>query len=91
MSRFIGNPPIEERVAHLTDEIFERAFAEQHRSIDRMFLWLLLAQWVFAIVLAAVFSPYAWEGKVRSRSGRGSLKRRWPSGAHVKASCALRE
>ena len=31
-----------------------------------MFLWLLLAQWAFAIVLAATISPYAWEGKTRS-------------------------
>jgi signal transduction histidine kinase/CheY-like chemotaxis protein len=34
-----------------------------HRAGDRMFLWLLLAQWAFAIVLAMTLSPYAWEGK----------------------------
>ncbi len=36
------------------------------RSTDRLFLWLLLAQWAFAILLAWFISPFAWEGKVRA-------------------------
>ncbi|MEW5848961.1 MAG: hypothetical protein AB2A00_09105 [Myxococcota bacterium] len=33
------------------------------RRTDRMFVALMLGQWVFAIAVALVFSPYAWEGK----------------------------
>src|SRR5262245_25079893 len=32
---------------------------------DRMFGILMVAQWIFAIVLALLVSPYAWTGKVR--------------------------
>jgi two-component system sensor histidine kinase/response regulator len=66
MKRFAGDAEAEIRVARRAQEIFDRGFAEHHRDTDRLFLWLLLAQWAFAIVLAAAISPYAWEGKVRS-------------------------
>jgi signal transduction histidine kinase/CheY-like chemotaxis protein len=56
----------QKQVTRRAAEIFERGFEEHHRHTDRLFLWLLLAQWVFAIVLAATISPYAWEGKTRS-------------------------
>ena len=36
-----------------------------YRRTDRVFLWLMLFQWAFAIVLALVFSPYGWAGKVK--------------------------
>ena len=32
---------------------------------DRMFAILMIAQWGFAIALALLVSPYAWEGKTR--------------------------
>jgi signal transduction histidine kinase len=38
--------------------IFERT--------DRMFAGLMIAQWAAAIVVAAVYSPYAWKGDERS-------------------------
>jgi two-component system, sensor histidine kinase and response regulator len=54
--------------AHLRE--IERLYRKQrdqtYRSTDRMFLWLLLVQWAFAIGLAMVLSPYAWEGRERS-------------------------
>ncbi len=37
-----------------------------HASTDRTFLKLLYAEWVFALVLALWYSPYAWEGKARA-------------------------
>jgi signal transduction histidine kinase len=37
-----------------------------HRRTDRMFLWLLLAQWLLAIVLALVNTPWAWVGATRT-------------------------
>src|SRR6185503_14141957 len=53
-------------VTRRAEEIYAQGINEQHRSIDRVFVWLLLAQWAFAILLAALVSPYAWEGKTRS-------------------------
>ncbi|APR86528.1 Signal transduction histidine kinase [Minicystis rosea] len=35
------------------------------RQTDRMFAWLMAAQWLFAVVLALVYTPHAWEGSVR--------------------------
>jgi signal transduction histidine kinase len=37
-----------------------------HRETDRLFLWLLLGQWVFAIGLAVVIAPFSDEGGERS-------------------------
>ncbi len=41
-------------------------FAEElnllHRRCDRVFLWLMLAQWLLAIGLACWLSPHTWEG-----------------------------
>jgi two-component system sensor histidine kinase HydH len=52
------------------DLIVERAEARFHahrqqifRDTDAMFARLMLAQWIFAVVLALWVSPYAWEGK----------------------------
>src|SRR5262245_18578324 len=37
----------------------------RHVRADRMFAVLMIAQWMFAILLAVLVSPYAWAGKVR--------------------------
>jgi|SRR5262245_1788284 len=42
----------------------EQVHARRVRA-DRMFAVLMIAQWLFAIVLAVLISPYAWAGKVR--------------------------
>ena len=54
-------------------QIAERAaalFAEQRERVlvrvDRMFLGLMGAQWVFGILVALFYSPYGWEGKQRT-------------------------
>ncbi len=49
---------------------------ERHRGTDRLFLWLLLAQWAFAIILALTVSPYAWEGKARFPASSARAHRR---------------
>jgi len=45
-------------------------FAEQRSATttqaDRVFLWLMVAQWAFGIVIALLVSPYGWEGKVKT-------------------------
>jgi len=66
MKRFVRDDQTLRQVAARADEIYARESQVQHSSTDRAFLWLLLAQWAFAIVLAAVVSPFAWEGKTRS-------------------------
>jgi hypothetical protein len=35
-------------------------------ATDRMFGGLMLGQWAFAVVIALVVSPWAWEGKART-------------------------
>lgn len=46
-------------------EIFAATRAQAHRGTDRMFLWLLPAQWLLAIVLALLVTPYSWNGTER--------------------------
>ncbi|WP_044188491.1 sensor histidine kinase [Hyalangium minutum] len=53
---------LEERVARL----FSQHQQEVWRRVDRLFAWLMGAQWLAALVLAAVFSPYGWAGKARA-------------------------
>jgi hypothetical protein len=36
-----------------------------HERADRIFMWLMIGQWLFGILLAVTVSPYAWEGKSR--------------------------
>ncbi len=35
-------------------------------ATDRLFGALMIGQWIFAIVVALTFSPYAWEGKEKA-------------------------
>jgi len=48
----------------------EQLFQEDLRSVfvrrDRVFAWLMAAQWVFGVALALIYSPYAWAGKVHT-------------------------
>jgi signal transduction histidine kinase/ActR/RegA family two-component response regulator len=64
MTRFIGDAETEEQIARRADELCVRLHDDHNRATDRLFLWLLLAQWAFAILLAWLISPVAWEGKV---------------------------
>ena len=48
------------------DVLFVAARERLHARTSRMFLKLLLGQWVFAVGLAAIISPYAWAGQTRS-------------------------
>jgi signal transduction histidine kinase/CheY-like chemotaxis protein len=66
MKRFVSHAEGAAHLAHRAEEINARGTFERHRSTDRLFLWLLLAQWAFAIVLAVIVPPYGWEGKART-------------------------
>jgi hypothetical protein len=46
-------------------ERFDAHRNDVFRKTDRMFAWLMIGQWIFGIVLALTFSPYAWEGRTR--------------------------
>src|SRR5438093_12926719 len=48
------------------EELFEVQLDAVHKRTDRIFAVLMAAQWVFAIILSLVVSPWAWEGKIRS-------------------------
>jgi two-component system, sensor histidine kinase and response regulator len=66
MKRFAEEGERQRYLVRRAEELDELGTFERHRGTDRMFLWLLLAQWAFAIVLALTVSPYAWEGKART-------------------------
>ena len=46
-------------------QIFDDILFEVRRGTDRMFLWLLLAEWAVAIALAVILTPYGWSGTER--------------------------
>jgi signal transduction histidine kinase len=48
------------------DVLFRENQDRTFRQTDRLFLALMIVQWVVAIVVAVLLSPYAWEGKVRA-------------------------
>lgn len=45
--------------------LFQERWQARIKQVDRMFAILMVAQWIFAVVFAAVVSPYAWSGKSR--------------------------
>lgn len=58
---------------NVVDTIVRRAEErfQAHRNqifcaTDRIFAWLMAGQWVFGILVALTFSPYAWAGKTHS-------------------------
>ena len=51
-----------DRVEIRAAELYRGRLAEIARRTDRMFAWLMAAQWLFAVVLAVLVSPRAWAG-----------------------------
>ena len=47
-------------------EIFDHERSLILKRTDRLFARLLIGQWLFGIVIAVAFSPYAWTGRSRS-------------------------
>lgn len=52
-------------VEQRTTELFKDQWSKRLAKVDRMFAWLLAAQWVFGILVAMYFSPYGWTGKIK--------------------------
>jgi signal transduction histidine kinase/CheY-like chemotaxis protein len=66
MKRFAADAERQQHLLRRTEELDAKGTLYRHSGTDRLFLWLLLAQWAFAILLAFTISPYAWEGKTRT-------------------------
>lgn len=41
---------------------FESKLVENYKRFDRCFAWLLIFEWLAAIIVSLVYSPLAWEG-----------------------------
>ncbi|MGE0786316.1 MAG: sensor histidine kinase [Sandaracinaceae bacterium] len=48
------------------DALFAREYERITRRTDRMFMWLIVAQWAAAIVLSLTLSPRSWSGATSS-------------------------
>jgi len=48
------------------EAIFRSNLFEERKKTDRLFLYLLLAQWALGLGFALVLSPYAWAGSVKT-------------------------
>ena len=55
-----------EAIVGRAEERFQAHWMEIVSWTDRLFAKLMVGQWLFAIVIALVVSPYAWEGRVRT-------------------------
>jgi len=47
------------------ETLFQERWQARLVKVDRMFAVLMIAQWIFAVLVALFFSPYAWSGKTR--------------------------
>jgi len=59
----------EDAIQKIVRRAEERFQIERRRlwlATDRLFGALMVGQWIFAILVAVVFSPYGWEGKAKS-------------------------
>ena len=54
-----------DRIVQKTESTYADFVQRWVLRAERMFLWLMVAQWLFGIFIAVVVSPYAWEGKTR--------------------------
>jgi hypothetical protein len=55
-----------EAIVGRAEERFRANWTEIVSWTDRFFAKLMVGQWLFAIFIALVVSPYAWEGKLRT-------------------------
>jgi len=58
--------PAAQAIVRRAEERFQAHWMEITSWTDRFFARLLVGQWLFAIAIALVVSPYAWEGKTRT-------------------------
>src|SRR5687768_11660990 len=46
-------------------KLFEESRQNVFARTDRMFAYLMIGQWIFGVLIAVLFSPYAWRGTER--------------------------
>ena len=56
-----SDPAIEERAAHL----FHEQYHANCKRTDRLFVGLMVVQWVFAVTVAMILAPWTYVGNVR--------------------------
>ena len=61
--RAVTTPDATDALERRAAELFEAEWATIRRRTDRLFGWLMVAQWVAGIVAAVVVSPLAWAGQ----------------------------
>lgn len=54
-----------QEVDERADSLYLEQMDRRRARVDRLFAYLLAGQWVFGILLAIFFSPYAWAGKLK--------------------------
>ena len=54
------------RAVSRTADIYDSMLDRHYRRIDKMFVVVLIAQWLFGVVLASLVSPYTYAGSTRS-------------------------
>jgi hypothetical protein len=52
-------------VAERINALFHERWQTRLVKVDRMFAVLMIAQWIFAVLVALILSPYAWSAKTR--------------------------
>src|SRR5262245_27608024 len=53
-------------IAARTDQLYKEQQQRLYERTDRLFVYLMLGQWGFAVLVALVVSPYAWAGKTQT-------------------------
>jgi two-component system sensor histidine kinase/response regulator len=62
VSHYELNNPSLDTISRKAESLFQERLALMHGRTDRVFVVLLVAQWVAAMIAAVVISPRAWEG-----------------------------
>jgi two-component system sensor histidine kinase HydH len=65
MSPVVAEPGAAEQLEERAARLFSQHQHEVWRRVDRLLAWLMAGQWLVAIAIALLFSPYGWEGKER--------------------------
>jgi len=61
------------RIVERAEERYRTRVRNLVAETDRMFGWLMLGQWAFAILLALLFSPYGWADKTQALASNLSM------------------
>jgi hypothetical protein len=58
-----GQTAMTRSTAERADDIFREQLLAAYQRVDRIFAFLLTAEWLSAILVALMISPYAWAGE----------------------------